>query len=108
MSQLTIKHLEGYLARPESLYAGYAYVETGRYKPYNGSTVKAAERRGYRVEKLAREVYAIYPKCAHVSGNVVTCGTCGNSWCAACDPCPAALCHWCHGRGHSTAQRTKP
>ena len=31
----------------------------------------------------------------------VTCGNCGHSWCERCDPCPSALCHWCHGRGYS-------
>ncbi len=35
--------------------------------------------------------------------DVATCGRCGRSWCFNCDPCPAALCHWCHGRGYSTA-----
>jgi hypothetical protein len=42
----------------------------------------------------------------------VTCGICGRSWCEACDGAPSALCHWCHGRGHSTApirkRRTDP
>jgi len=33
----------------------------------------------------------------------VTCGSCGNSWCERCDPAPSALCHYCHGRGVSTA-----
>lgn len=33
----------------------------------------------------------------------VTCGDCERSWCERCDPCPSALCHWCHGRGCSTA-----
>lgn len=40
----------------------------------------------------------------HGAGHVVTCG--GNRrhrWCEACDPAPSALCHWCHGRGYSTA-----
>lgn len=32
-----------------------------------------------------------------------TCGNCGRSWCFRCDPCPSAACHWCHGRGYSTA-----
>lgn len=32
-----------------------------------------------------------------------TCGICGRSWCDRCDPTPAALCHWCHGRGYSLA-----
>lgn len=35
---------------------------------------------------------------------VVTCGNCGKSWDESRDPAPAALCHWCHGRGHSTAE----
>ncbi len=33
----------------------------------------------------------------------VTCGSCHASWCERCDPAPSALCHTCHGRGHSTA-----
>jgi hypothetical protein len=33
----------------------------------------------------------------------VTCGICHLSWCERCDPAPAALCHWCHGRGYSEA-----
>jgi hypothetical protein len=33
----------------------------------------------------------------------VTCGDCGREWCERCDPCPSALCHWCHGRGYSLA-----
>jgi hypothetical protein len=32
----------------------------------------------------------------------VTCGNCGREWCERCDPAPAALCPWCHGRGYST------
>lgn len=34
----------------------------------------------------------------------VTCGNCKRSWCERCDPAPSALCHWCHGRGHSEAE----
>lgn len=37
------------------------------------------------------------------SAPIVTCGICGRSWCEQCDPAPSALCHWCHGRGYSTA-----
>lgn len=33
----------------------------------------------------------------------VTCGNCGTEWCERCDPAPSALCHVCHGRGHTTA-----
>lgn len=32
-----------------------------------------------------------------------TCGECGRSWDDSADPAPSALCHWCHGRGYSTA-----
>ena len=39
-----------------------------------------------------------------VNADVVTCGNCGDSWCEHCDPAPAALCHTCNGRGHSTAK----
>lgn len=38
----------------------------------------------------------------------VTCGRCNRSWCERCDPCPAALCHWCNGNGKSTAPLGKP
>ena len=38
----------------------------------------------------------------------VTCGNCDSSWCERCDPGPSALCHTCHGRGHSTAPLEMP
>lgn len=34
--------------------------------------------------------------------DVTECGACYRQWDARRDPGPAALCHWCHGRGHST------
>ena len=46
--------------------------------------------------------------CDHGWRAETTCGGCGASWCAECDPCPSALCHYCHGRGYSTAERTPP
>lgn len=39
--------------------------------------------------------------CKHDKTNQVTCGNCHNQWCDKCDPAPAALCHWCHGRGYA-------
>jgi hypothetical protein len=36
------------------------------------------------------------------------CGRCGAAWCDRCDPTPSALCHYCHGRGHSTAEIDGP
>lgn len=33
----------------------------------------------------------------------VTCGNCNRSWCERCDPAPAAMCHYCNGKGYSTA-----
>jgi hypothetical protein len=37
----------------------------------------------------------------------VTCGTCARSWCETCDPAAvSALCHYCNGRGYSTARLT--
>ena len=44
-------------------------------------------------------------KCEHGPAEIATCGNCGRSWCAACDPAPAALCHYCHGIGYSIAPR---
>jgi hypothetical protein len=41
--------------------------------------------------------------CEHERATV-TCGNCERSWCEGCDPAPAALCHFCHGRGHSIAE----
>jgi len=61
MAHLTIKHLESFLAnkKPDE----YAYVEIGRYKPYMMATVRAAIKRGYRVECRGRSrVYYVYPK----------------------------------------------
>lgn len=65
--QLTINHLEAHLAEiaanPQAGNGyGYAYVETGRYKPYNPATVSAAKRRGYRVERKGDGVFYVYPK----------------------------------------------
>lgn len=45
-----------------------------------------------------------FPECKHLHAKA-TCGICGKSWCDACDPTPSALCHYCHGRGYSTAPR---
>lgn len=41
---------------------GYVRVETGRYKSYMDATVRAAERRGYEVNRLCSGVFAVYPK----------------------------------------------
>ena len=68
MAHLTIKHLEEHLARLAQIenpdaWSQYAYVETGMYKPYMYATVKAAEKRGYKVEcKIRGSVYYVYPK----------------------------------------------
>lgn len=42
--------------------------------------------------------------CEHDKNEIVTCGNCDRKWCGACDPAPAALCHFCHGRGSSPAE----
>lgn len=42
------------------------------------------------------------PHASHRS-EIAECGICGRRWCGFCDPAPAALCHWCHGRGYSIA-----
>jgi len=34
--------------------------------------------------------------------SAATCGNCHRRWCHVCDPGPAALCPFCHGRGYST------
>ena len=60
--QLTITHLEASLAQCEAEGNSYRYVETGKYKPYSVSTVAAAKRRGYKVEKQCDGVYYVYPK----------------------------------------------
>lgn len=47
--------------------------------------------------------------CNHASDYAETvCLTCGAHWCGECDPAPSALCHYCHGRGYSTAEITPP
>ena len=46
--------------------------------------------------------------CRHRESHSVECGTCEARWCAACDPAPAALCHYCHGRGYSTCEIAEP
>lgn len=50
--------------------------------------------------ELAAELLATHQEC-HAR---TTCGNCGKAWCSVCDPAPSALCHWCHGRGESTAE----
>lgn len=42
--------------------------------------------------------------CAHGQTAATTCGKCHKTWCGDCDPAPAAACHWCAGRGYSTAK----
>lgn len=59
--QISIKQLEIFLSKCTSENP-YVYVETGRYKPYSASTVAAAKRRGYKVEKKCEGVFYIYPK----------------------------------------------
>lgn len=79
--------------------------EDGQYMTSLGSVIVYADQRGapyVRVvaAELASELLATHEEC-HAR---VTCGGCGNAWCEACDPAPSALCHWCHGRGASTAE----
>lgn len=46
--------------------------------------------------------------CPHATRYVAQCGICQASWCYECDPGPAALCHYCHGRGYSTHEIDPP
>lgn len=50
--------------------------------------------------ELALDVLTSHAEC-HAR---TTCGGCGHAWCGVCDPAPSALCHWCNGRGKSTAE----
>jgi len=43
--------------------------------------------------------------CGHGPNTIAACGKCRRAWCEKCDPAPSALCHYCHGRGYSTAPR---
>lgn len=54
--------------------------------------------------ELARDVIDSHAACGGSHGARVTCGGCGRAWCGECDPAPSALCHWCHGRGSSSAE----
>lgn len=66
MAHVTITELETQLAKIGSGVYGpevtFAYCETGRYKPYTESTIRAAARRGYTIESRVRGVYHVYPK----------------------------------------------
>lgn len=46
-----------------------------------------------------------HPLCKHGPRVVVTCGSCTRQWCELCDGTHGPLCHYCHGRGYSTAPR---
>jgi hypothetical protein len=67
MSHLTLTDLEKQLARITLLAdptIQYAYVETGRYKPFMPATVAAAKRKGYRVERAggSGSAFYVFPK----------------------------------------------
>lgn len=69
MAHLTIVDLERFLGEvSEKLAKGdtsqeYVYVETGKYKPFHVSTVKAAQKRGYRIKAFCGgTVFYVYPK----------------------------------------------
>jgi hypothetical protein len=82
-----------------------AYLRTD--DPERDAVVSARDK-VYPFTTAAREeneARAILTACDHGAGEVVTCGSCLRSWCGACDPAPSALCHYCHGRGHSEAPR---
>lgn len=49
---------------------------------------------------------SVMATCAH--NDEAMCLTCGLHWCFECDPAPSALCHYCHGRGYSTATLCEP
>lgn len=58
MSHLTLVHLERAVAaldpnKPEQS----VYVETGRFKPYTLSTVRAAARRGMSIKSLGGGIF---------------------------------------------------
>jgi hypothetical protein len=61
---LTIQFVEEHFARCRELCLPpqRIYAETGRYKPFSMPTIRAAQRRGYRVVKLAQAVYEIHDK----------------------------------------------
>lgn len=64
MSHLTISDLEtqfekGWTAT-DADGERYVYAETGRYKPFMPATLKAAERRGYRVVRKGSGVFYVY------------------------------------------------
>lgn len=78
-------------------------AEDGRFLDSLGSVIVAAGDYAYVDlcgREMAEELILSHREC-HAR---VTCGNCGHAWCERCDPAPAALCHWCHGRGSSTAE----
>lgn len=61
-SKCDIRCLEQLVADNVDEGRGPYYAEVGRYKPWNMSVLLAAERRGYRVEKVCEGVYYVHPK----------------------------------------------
>lgn len=61
---ITIEQVEQHFkdCREKCLPPQHIYAEIGRYKPFAMSTIRAAERRGYRVVRLGRAVYEIHDK----------------------------------------------
>lgn len=61
---LTIKYVEYHFTRCRELClpTQHIYAEIGRYKPFSMPTIRAAQRRGYRVVRLSRTAYEIHDK----------------------------------------------
>lgn len=38
-----------------------------------------------------------------MNDSIVTCGNCQRSWDESLDPAPSAMCHYCNGKGYTTA-----
>lgn len=85
-------------------------AEDGRWIDTLGSVIVEPDPGGWDYVKevgaeMAADVIATHREC----GARTTCGNCGNAWCGRCDPAATSWgCHWCHGRGSSTAPMDAP
>lgn len=83
-------------------------VDVNAESIHSDAIIPALRERGYETNHLVcRTLLRKLPgNHGHDRDDKMTCGNCNRSWCGHCDPCPSALCHFCHGIGYSDHELT--